>query len=1603
MLKITGIKGLFQCLAMGALGLSLAACDDVTTWNQADSSSSSSSSSSSVSTIAFTGTVSGNTGTVTLYNNTAYICEIPYTASGSATSTTGKLCSATSTTPTTAGTFTLNLPKGLAYSVTFVGAQGQVCTAPSTTTANITGTVQSGTAPTTGSIPAVAISCLSSLNLKGTVSGLLAGATLTLSNNGVASPTAITTNTANNVTTLSAAATAGATTLSVASAAGLPVGATVLVDSEQMNITAVSGTTLTVTRGANGTVVADHASGRGVSSLLFTLFKATSAGYNLAVATQPSGQTCTFAGNPSVSGTQLTADITNIAVTCVVNSYSINGTISGLGTSAAVSLRVNGGSPVKFSANGSFAMGDNNKVLSGSTYLVDIAVQPSAQSVTPIDQTCLLANQSGSILNSDIFNVTVTCTTNTYTVSGAVSGLIAGKTLGLTVSNTGGAVATASVSVDGVFAFTPKLANGSYTVSVSSQPVGQTCALAGSSGAVTVSGAAVSSVVLSCTKNPYTIGGQVTGLPSGKSVVLNNGTDSITVNGSGTGTAAISFTFPSTVYTGDAFAVSIPGTGQPPLPLRCSVIAGASGTVVGSSITNVTVSCSETSYTINGTVAGLSSGSVTISNGINSLTLTANGTFSFPALAGGTAYTVTVTTQPTASRCTLTGSGVTGPLNSDVSAANLIVTCNNGVVSGTITGLTVDGLQLSLNGGTAQTYNTGASTFDFTTVLANGASYAVTVASAPTDFTCLVINGSGVISSGNVTNVSVQCAPTTYTISGTVANLPSGQSVTLQANASDTTPTVVSVNGAFTLTKQLVKNTAYTVAVATGGQPNGFTCTVTSGSGTIGTTNVVGVAVDCVTPATYTLGAALSSVPVGTATTPLASYLTINDGTRDRVVVYGNGNPVAGNGGITFGTPAAWAANLAAPNNSLVVNAGKLYLVNYGGTVGCTVGTTAPTATVLGTVQTIAATEQTVAVPPSTTPCTQAVTLTYIGAYSGSTAAVYTPFTYTTGTAYSLTITANPTNALCKLNGTNGIGVAYTGTFTNANVSVPVTCEYLASTISGTIIGYGTPKTEVVGGTTINASGTWTATTSTLTLTADPGGIQSGYQIWVETATGSGTYAATGMGLGGGTVAAVYVGSPYSSGTAVPLSSTQATNNAYIPGMAATTATNLRFIGGGTLVDYGMVFNVTGTDPSGAPINYSSTAVAGMSATFAVPTTTLFKAGTAYNVTIPTQPQYAVGSERTCEVYNGMGTVPAGVDSVPSINNVVIECRLSMSNARLVLGTTSDVKTTGALTAPAAPTLTGGGTALTQATPVPKALVVDPISSFSLLLNSPSSGTGTLSVLAINATTAAITLATATAPAVNSLTLGNQPFAVAIANGYMFATNTTDNTIVAATLAGNGTLTQIGTTTAVGTGSTAPRGVALHPSATYAYVVASGTNEVYQYTVGMTAQTALLNKAGTASSVATGTTPYNIAVDPSGRYAYVTNYGSGTVSMYSICQLTSSTCVAGTLSSLGTVNVAAGGAAVKPVYIAADTTSVLVVTEGGDVYHYAIGGTGTLTATANSVSVGPGVTSITLGSSRTQLYLATPTGIATYGYSSSGIGSAGTPMSISGALVAAYR
>ena len=154
--------------------------------------------------------------------------------------------------------------------------------------------------------------------------------------------------------------------------------------------------------------------------------------------------------------------------------YSVGGTVSGLAGSGLV-LSDGSGDHKAVSASGFFTI--ETAVAPGAAYSVSVMTQPQ----NPL-QTCVVHNGNGIMGSAPITNVSVTCTTNTLTVGGVVSGL-AGS--GLMLVNNGSD--DLPVSIDGSFAFATPVANGqAYSVTVRNQPanLNQSCVVVNGGGVV---------------------------------------------------------------------------------------------------------------------------------------------------------------------------------------------------------------------------------------------------------------------------------------------------------------------------------------------------------------------------------------------------------------------------------------------------------------------------------------------------------------------------------------------------------------------------------------------------------------------------------------------------------------------------------------------------------------------------------------------------------------------------------------------------------------------------------------------------------------------------------------------------------------------------------------------------------------------------------------------------------------------------------------------------------------------------------------------------------------------------------------------------------------
>jgi len=375
---------------------------------------------------------------------------------------------------------------------------------------------------------------------------------------------------------------------------------------------------------------------------------------------------------------------------------------------------------------------------------------------------------------------------------------------------------------------------------------------------------ALSVVILACSSipkgsgsgsgsgGPFTIGVTVSGLAGSGLVLADNATDKLTITANGT------LTFATTVAKGGLYAVTVQT--QPSNPTQtCAVGAGASGTATA----NVTVTVSCTTNPVTATIGGMVSGLVANTsvilqdNGGDSLTITANGAFTFKtAVTGADVYAVTVVTQPVNPNqiCTVTsGSGVASA-NVTTVAVNCVLSYS---IGGTVTGVVGTGLILLNSSDSEQlpiSAANGNQAFTFKNLVPTGTAYTVTIFAEPTAPTqaCVVTAGTGSgTATATVTSVAIVCPAVTYSVGGTVVGLagvpPNNGPLTdgsflLQNNLGNTL--TITENGPFTFATPEALNDQFQISVFHAASTQFEGCTLWNYKGVV-TASVNSIIIDC--------------------------------------------------------------------------------------------------------------------------------------------------------------------------------------------------------------------------------------------------------------------------------------------------------------------------------------------------------------------------------------------------------------------------------------------------------------------------------------------------------------------------------------------------------------------------------------------------------------------------------------------------------------------------------------------------------------------------------------------------------------------------------------
>jgi hypothetical protein len=335
---------------------------------------------------------------------------------------------------------------------------------------------------------------------------------------------------------------------------------------------------------------------------------------------------------------------------------------------------------------------------------------------------------------------------NLVSIGGSVSNLL-GK--GLVLEN--GARDDLPISANGPFNFPSKARLGdSYAVTVSTQPTDPSQICSVDNGAGTVTGGDVTNVAIKCSTIAYSVGGVVVGTAAA-TLLTNNGGDDVAIN------AGETFTFKTKVPSGLPFDVAIkkqPTSGGP-----CDV-SGATGTVGDGDVTSVVVNCEVGTFTVGGTIKGITGTVILQNNGGNDTKVTSNGTFAFSkTLPPASTYAVTVLTQPDyppKSQTCIVAKGTGTTASANVTDVEITCTTNSFTIGGNLTSLKGPSLVLKNNGGDSLTL-TANGPFTFATSEPSGSTYAVTVGTPPPAEACTIKSGNGTVTKANVTDVSVEC------------------------------------------------------------------------------------------------------------------------------------------------------------------------------------------------------------------------------------------------------------------------------------------------------------------------------------------------------------------------------------------------------------------------------------------------------------------------------------------------------------------------------------------------------------------------------------------------------------------------------------------------------------------------------------------------------------------------------------------------------------------------------------------------------------------------------------------------------------------------------
>lgn|GEM_PF-2992602 len=391
--------------------------------------------------------------------------------------------------------------------------------------------------------------------------------------------------------------------------------------------------------------------------------------WSVAMGAAPTDRTCTLANGTS---TAIHGNVTNVAIACSLQTETISGTVTGLPNGASLVLNNNSTDLLTLTGAGSsssMSFTFAKPIASGGTFTVGVTQSPAGY-------TCNVSNASGTVVIANVGSVSVTCSQLAFTVGGTVTGLstITGGQPLVLKNNGSDTLTLTGTSASLPFTFNNSVAYGAgYLVTIATQPTGQSCVVNNATAQAITQ--AVNSISISCSTTSFSFSGLVTGLLSGKQLVLqNNFSDSMTIlnNSSfnGTFSSTSSSSNPKPIPYNGSYSLTV---ATQPSSETCTIINGAASGITAN-VTNIQVQCNQWVWTVS-TVANATS--ILPLTGINSpqgLVMGADGNIYFVDNASSKLWQYNPSTNLVTP---IAGSGTSGFVNGVASVAPTNATFNS--------------------------------------------------------------------------------------------------------------------------------------------------------------------------------------------------------------------------------------------------------------------------------------------------------------------------------------------------------------------------------------------------------------------------------------------------------------------------------------------------------------------------------------------------------------------------------------------------------------------------------------------------------------------------------------------------------------------------------------------------------------------------------------------------------------------------------------------------------------------------------------------------------------------------------------------------------------